>query len=132
MAFRAHLTGGDLDEGFSVVPAIEYWRFRFDQLGVRASQSDFTMGADVRYRFPVSKAWHPYLGAGLGFHLIHVTVDATGQPKQFANPRKLAPGILFGVDLPAASFIQSSIEANYQMVSDYRQFKINYWIGVKL
>src|SRR5437762_9651282 len=62
MAFRAHLSGGNLDEGWSVVPAIEYWRFRFEHTGVSASARDFTLGVDARYRFPLAKAWHPYAG----------------------------------------------------------------------
>jgi opacity protein-like surface antigen len=134
-ALRFHLAGGDLDDNWSVVPAIEYWRDsdHFPEFGVeKITQRDWTVGADARYHVNVKKSWRPYVGGGFGLHLIKSTFDPVTGPSEQETSKKFAPNLLLGVDLPAASFIQSAVELNYQMVSGFRQFKINWGIGVKI
>ena len=133
---KAHLAGGDLDDGFVFVPGIENWKkvARLPELGVpELRQSDWWIGADLRYRFGDPGGWTPYAGAGLGINLIHnlVTVGPQygTQETREESKKPLAPNLLLGVDLPAAGPIRSSLEMSYHMVPDLKQFKINFGFG---
>jgi len=133
---KAHLAGGDLDDGFVVVTGLENWKkvARLPELGVpELRQSDWWIGADLRYRFGDPGGWTPYAGAGIGLNVIdnHVEVGPQyGTIETRENSSKpIAPNLLIGVDLPAAGRIRSSIEASYHFVPDLKQFKINFGIG---
>ena len=135
-ALRAHLAGGDLNEGLELVPAIEYWRDtdRIPELGIiEAMQRDWRIGADIRYKLGSGAGWRPFAGAGLGIHLTKSTstIQPTGSPAEMRREsgNKLAPNFLVGVDLPAAGPIRNSIELNWHLVPDLRQFKINFGLG---
>jgi len=136
MGLRVHLAGGDLNEGLVVVPAIEYWRDtdRLPELGVfELMQRDWRIGGDIRYKLNAGSGWAPYGGVGLGLHLTRSrsTVQTTDSPAvtRTDSGNKLAPNFLVGVDLPAAGPIRNSIELNWHMVPDLRQFKINFGLG---
>ena len=136
MGLRVHLAGGDLNEGLVVVPALEYWRDtdRLPELGVHElMQRDWRLGGDLRYRLGRGRGWRPYGGVGLGLHLTksRSTVQTVNTPAitQTHSSNKLGPNFLLGVDLPAAGSIRNSIELNWHMVPDLRQFKINFGLG---
>ena len=133
---RAHLKGGDLNDGFAVVPAIEYWQkvVRLEDLGVNeVRQSDWRIGGDLRYRFGDASGWAPYGGAGLALDIVHEQADiqpvGSARETREDSGRKLAPNFLIGVDTPSAGPIRSSIEFNWHLVPDLHQFKINFGIG---
>jgi hypothetical protein len=133
---RTHLKGGDLNDGFALVPAIEYWQkvVRLEELGVNeVRQSDWRIGGDLRYRFGDAGGWAPYGGAGLALDIVHSEADIqpVGSPRETREEsgRKLAPNFLIGVDTPSAGPIRSSIEFNWHLVPDLHQFKINFGIG---
>ena len=136
IAFKAHLAGGDLNDNFVLVPGVENWKkvSRLPELGVpELRQSDWWIGADLRYRFGDPSGWTPYAGAGLGLNLIHneVTIGPQygTQETREESSKPLAPSLLFGVDLPAAGRIRSSLEMSYHFIPDLKQFKINFGIG---
>lgn len=133
---RAHLSGGDLDDGFAFVPAIENWAkvSRLPELGVpELRQRDWRIGGDVRYRFGDGAGWSPYAGAGLAIDLVSsfVRVQPESSPayENRNSGRKLAPNFLLGIDMPATGPIRSSFEMSYHLVPDLKQFKINFGIG---
>ena len=133
---RTHLGGDDLNAGFKIVPAIEYWQkvVRLPDLGVHeVRQSDWRIGGDLRYRFGDAAGWAPYGGAGLALDIVHSQADIqpVGSPRETReeSSRKLAPNFLIGVDTPSAGPIRSSIEFNWHLVPDLHQFKINFGIG---
>jgi len=133
---KAHLAGGDLDDGFVFVPGIENWKkvARLPELGVpELRQSDWWIGGDLRYRFGDPGGWTPYAGAGLGLNIIHNYVEVGPQygtiETREESSKPLAPNLLLGVDLPAAGPIRSCIEASYHFVPDLKQFKINFGFG---
>jgi hypothetical protein len=135
-ALRVHLAGGDLNDGLVVVPALEFWRDtdRIPELGVvEVMQRDWRLGGDLRYRIETGSGWRPFAGAGLGLHLTKSTstIQPTGSPafSRAQSGNKLAPNFLVGVDLPAAGPIRNSIELNWHMVPDLRQFKVNFGLG---
>lgn len=135
-ALRVHLAGGDLNDGLVVVPAIEFWRDtdRIPELGViEVMQRDWRIGGDLRYRIDTGSGWRPFAGAGLGLHLTKgtSTIQPIGSPAYSLSEsgNKLAPNFLVGVDLPAAGPIRNSVEFNWHMVPDLRQFKINFGLG---
>ena len=135
MGLRAHLSGGDLNDGLSIVPAIEYWRDtdRIPELGVtEVMQRDWRIGADLRYKIG-DTGWRPYFGAGLGLHLTkeRATVQVPSSPEvtRSDSGNKLGPNLLVGVDLPAAGPIRNAIELNWHLVPDLKQFKINFGLG---
>jgi len=133
---KAHLAGGDLDDGFVVVAGVEDWKkvARLPELGVpELRQSDWWIGADLRYRFGDPGGWTPYAGAGVGLNVIHNYVEVGPQygtiETRENSSKPLAPNLLLGVDLPAAGRIRSCIEASYHFVPDLKQFKINFGFG---
>ena len=135
MGLRIHLAGGDLNDGLVVVPALEYWRDtdRLPELGVQElMQRDWRIGGDIRYRFGGS-GWTPYAGAGLGLHLTKsrstVQTFTSAAETRSDTGNKLGPNLLVGVDLPSAGPIRNSIELNWHLVPDLRQFKINFGLG---
>jgi len=137
-ALRAHLTGGDLDPGFSFVGAIENWEKldRLPKLGVpEVRQRDWRLGGDVRYRFGGGESWSPYAGAGLALDITKQFVQ-TGNPGEVVvtrddSGRKLAPNFLVGTDLPGGGRIKNSFEINYHLVPGLKQLKINWGIGYR-
>lgn len=133
---RAHLGGGDLNDGFALVPAIENWAkvSRLPELGVpELRQRDWRIGGDARYRFGDGAGWSPYAGAGLAIDIVssYVRVQPESSPayEKKNSGRKLAPNFLLGVDMPATGPIRSSFEMSYHLVPDLKQFKINFGIG---
>ena len=133
---RFHLAGGDLNDGLVVVPALEYWRDsdKLPELGLtEAMQKDWRIGADIRYRLGRNGGWRPYGGGGLALHSVKskVTIDPpdSGPQTQEDKGQKLAPNFLVGVDLPALGPIRNSIEFNWHLVPDLKQFKINFGLG---
>jgi hypothetical protein len=133
---RTHLKGGDLNDGFAFVPAIENWAkvSRLPELGVpELRQRDWRIGGDLRYRFGDGTGWSPYAGAGLALDLVHsyarVQPEASPAYVRENSGRKLAPNFLLGVDTPATGPIRSSFELSYHLVPDLKQLKINFGIG---
>ena len=136
MGLRFHLAGGDLNEGFVIVPALEYFRDsdKLPELGLpEAMQKDWRIGVDLRYRLGHNGGWRPYGGAGLAVHSVasRVTIDPPDGPAQTQEDKgtKLAPNFLVGVDLPAMGPIRNSIEFNWHLVPDMREFKVNFGLG---
>jgi hypothetical protein len=136
MGLRAHLAGGDLNDGLIIVPAIEYWKDtdRIPDLGVvELMQRDWRIGGDLRYRLGSGTGWRPYAGAGLGLHLTKaratVQTPATPEVTESESGNKLAPNFLVGVDLPSFGPIRNAIELNWHLVPDLKQFKINFGLG---
>jgi hypothetical protein len=136
MGLRAHLSGGDLNDGLVVVPALEYWRDtdKLPELGVyELMQRDWRIGGDVRYRLGHGDGWRPYGGVGLGLHLTKsrstVQTQSSAAETRSHSSNKLGPNFLVGVDLPKAGPIRNAIELNWHMVPDLRQFKVNFGLG---
>ncbi len=133
---RFHLAGGDLNDQFVIVPAIEYWRDsdQLPELGLtEAMQKDWRVGGEVHYRLGHNGGWRPYAGAGLAINLTasRVSIDPpdSGPVTQEESGQDLAPNFLVGIDLPALGPIRNSIELNWHLVPDMRQFKINFGLG---
>ena len=133
---RTHLGGDDLNAGFKFVPGIEYWQkvVRLPDLGVHeVRQSDWRIGGDLRVGLGDGSGWTPFAGAGLALDIVHAEVDIqpVGSPREQREDsgRKLAPNFLVGIDTPRAGPIRSSIEFNWHLVPDLKQFKINFGIG---
>ncbi|MGH7723870.1 MAG: hypothetical protein ACREOU_00405 [Candidatus Eiseniibacteriota bacterium] len=134
--FHIHLAGGDLNSGFEIVPAFEYWRDldRIEDLGIREiMQRDFTVSVDARYRIGSEEGYTPYVGAGFGMHLIQSKVNVTPQGSAPItgedSSTKFAPSLLLGIDMPSAGPIRSSIDLHYHFVPDLEQLKLNFGIG---
>ena len=136
MGFRAHLTGGDLNDGFAIMPTIEYWRDKdkAPEIGINeVMQRDWRFGADVRYRLGDGEGWTPYVGGGFAMELTrsvsNVTFPGTG-PLQIEDSNTVfAPNLLGGVDLPMTGRIRNSLEIAYDIVPDLHQWKVNFAIG---
>lgn len=134
--FRIHMAGGDLNKGFVIMPAFQYWRDldRIDALGVQEiMQRDWTVELEARYRIGSDESWTPYVGGGFGMHMIRSVVDVVppGAPAvhQENSSTKFAPSLAAGIDFPAAGPIRNAIELQYDFVPDLEQFKINFGIG---
>ncbi len=136
MALRAHLGGGDLNDGLVIVPAIEYWRDSdvLPELGLpEAMQKDWRLGADLRYRIGEKGGWRPYAGAGIAVHSVksRVTIDPpdSGPITTEDKGTKLAPNFLVGVELPGFGPVRNSVDFRWHLVPDLREFKIGFGLG---
>jgi hypothetical protein len=132
-ALRLHAEPWAKKKGLSLVPAIEHWRDadEFPEFGIaKVSQRDWTIGADMRYRFESEKTWHPYAGAGMALHLLKSVYEPLDQPEIEDNSTRVGFNFLAGVDLPPAASFQSSIELNYHLLPGFQQLKINWGFGV--
>lgn len=132
MALRTRIESDDLPVGLSLMPVLEYWRNsdRIKDFGVRATQSDVTVGMGARYDFGGSTV-QPYAGGGLGVHFIKQEFQATGLGlDQRQDHTRLGPDFFLGLQLAPAGWLQSFIEAKYAFVADYNQFKLNWGFGV--
>jgi hypothetical protein len=134
-AARVHVMTDLLGPNTAIVPYLEHWgdSDRFPEFGIdKASQRDWSLGAEARYRFDIGSSWRPYAGGGLGLHLLRSTISRSGQPEIVDSWTRLGLSMVCGVDLPSVSRIQSSVEIGYHFVSGFNQFKINWGFGVKL
>ena len=136
MGFRAHLSGGDLNDGFAVMPVVEYWRDKdkAPEIGINeVMQRDWRFGADMRYRLGDGLGWTPYVGGGFAMELTrsvsNVTFPGTGPLQIEDSDTVFAPNLLAGVDLPMPGRIKNAIEIAYDMVPDLKQWKVNFAIG---
>jgi hypothetical protein len=136
MGFRAHLSGGDLNDGFAVMPVVEYWRDKdkAPEIGINeVMQRDWRFGADLRYRLGDGIGWTPYVGGGIAMELTrsvsNVTFPGTGPLQIEDSDTVFAPNLLAGVDLPMPGRIKNSLEIAYDMVPDLKQWKVNFAIG---
>jgi opacity protein-like surface antigen len=132
LALRTRLQSDDLPAGMSLMPSIEYWRNadRLDDFGVRATQSDFTAGVDGRFDFRW-RSVSPYLGGGLGLHFIKQEFVASALDlNQRIDHTKLGPDVFAGVQMAPAGWLQSFFETKFAFVPSYRQFKLNWGVGV--
>jgi hypothetical protein len=132
---RVYLLTDLLGPNTAIVPYLEHWgdSDRFPEFGIdKASQRDWSLGADARYRFEIGKSWRPYAGGGLSMHFLRSTIERAGQPEIADSASRIGLSVLGGIDLPSVSRIQSSVEVGYQLVSGFNQFKIYWGFGVKL
>ncbi len=125
LGLRAHLAGGDLNEGFVLMPVIEYWREkdRIENVAVvELMQRDWRFGADVRYNFGSGTGWTPYVGGGFALHSVRSSSYAAFPgfaPLATEDGNTLfSPNLLGGVDLPLTGRIRNSFEIAYDMVPD--------------
>jgi len=133
LAFRARVASDDLPVGMSLMPNLEYWKDsdRLQDFNIRASQKDLTLGLDARYDLTMG-SWRPYFGGGLSAHFIKSKFSAPdiGVPGTEESHTKIGPNALLGLQLAPLGFLQSFIEAKYEHVPPFRQFKFNWGFGV--
>ncbi|MCC6653200.1 MAG: hypothetical protein IT348_18750 [Candidatus Eisenbacteria bacterium] len=76
VALRARMQNARVVSQMDFLPTVEYWQTNVSALGFRTTRRDATLGGFARWTFPSSRAWNPYLGAGLGIHFMHSAVQS--------------------------------------------------------
>lgn len=133
LGIRARITSDDLPVHVTLMPTLEYWRnsANLKDFNIEAAQKDLALGLDVRYEMTFG-TWNPYAGAGLESHWIKSSVSAPGigVPEAQEDHTRIAPNLLVGLQLAPLGPIQSFLETKYAFVTDFKQFKLNWGIGV--
>jgi len=135
IALRVRFAPSPSLPGFEVMPGIEYWRnaTTLQIYDIRSQRRDATLGADVRYRFPI-KNWNPYVGAGFGIHFLSSEVRAPllGVPDESHSIMKGGFAALGGLVFPLAGAFDSFLEVKYHALSDYGQLKVSWGLAYNL
>jgi len=135
IALRVRLAPSPALPGLEVMPGIEYWRnaTTLQIYDIRSQRRDATLGADLRYRFPI-KNWNPYVGAGFGIHFLSSEVRAPllGVPDESHSIMKGGFALLGGLVFPLAGAFDSFLEAKYHALSDYGQLKVSWGLAYNL
>lgn len=133
LGIRLRMQSDDLPAGLTLVPTLEHWRDsdRLQDFNIRATQRDLTLGLDGRYDWQWGN-WRPYAGAGLGAHFIKTTFEAPdlGVAGEEETRTKVGPDVLVGLQLSPIAWLQSFAEAKYYYVPPFRQFKLNWGLGI--
>lgn len=133
LGLRGRITSDDLPLHLTLMPTLEYWRnsANLKDFNIEAAEKDLAVGLDARYEMEFG-TWQPYAGGGLEAHFINSRVSAPeiGVPEASENHTKVAPNLLAGLQLAPLGPIQSFLEAKYAFVSDFKQFKLNWGLGV--
>src|SRR5262249_678865 len=105
LGLRMRVRVPQLIEGFSIAPAIEYWRntSTLSDFGLEATRKDATMAALLRYDFQ-REGWQPYFGAGLGLHFLssHVNAPSLGLYDATESVTKGGVALLGGINFGLA------------------------------
>ncbi len=124
-----------LADGFSLVPALEYWRnhSKVEAFGIASTRKDATLAGFLRYDFR-RQGWQPYVGAGLGMHFISSEVVAPALGLNDASDSLIKGGVLIlgGVRFGLAGKLGNLIELEYHHLPDHGQLKINWGLSVGL
>ena len=133
LGMRARITSDDLPLHLTLMPTLEYWRnsANLRDFDIEAAEKDLAVGMDARYEMEFG-TWRPYAGGGLEAHFIntHFAAPTIGVPEASEDHTKIAPNLLAGLQLAPLGPIQSFLEAKYAFVSDFKQFKLNWGLGV--
>ena len=128
IGLRLKIQPPQLIDGLTIVPLVEYWRVKgkLRTFGVGFSRKDATMGGFVRYDFK-REGWHPYAGLGIAAHFISDEVDAPTIPLQGSDSLIKGGALLIGgVSFGISGNLGNLIEAEYHVLSDQSQFKLNW------
>jgi hypothetical protein len=132
LALRARLASAGIVDGFELLPSVEYWRnsTTVEDFGITTCRRDLTLGAHVRYMFHRT-GWRPYVGGGLGMHVLsnEVTAPSLGLPR--ANDSVVRGGLsaLGGVTFPLTSHVQNFMELEYHHLPGVGQLKLSMGIS---
>ena len=133
IGLRGHLTTPLLMDGFSVTPAIEYWRNsnKLDSFGIKTTQSDATLGVELRYTF-AREGFQPYLGAGWGVHFLasKVTAPTLGLDESDTVTRG-GLAVLGGLSMPITARLANVLELKFHYLPRDSQTKLNYGLSWK-
>jgi hypothetical protein len=135
IGLRARVKLPQLIEGFSVMPAMEYWRNKstIKDFGITSTRKDASLVGFFRYDFK-REGWQPYGGVGLGVHFMSSEVDAPSLGLNDASESIIKGGIglLGGVSFGLSGRLGNLIELEYHQLSQESQFKFNWGLSYSL
>jgi hypothetical protein len=135
LGLRARIHDSRLIDNIEFMPYFEYWRntSTVQPFNIRASRSDATLGADVRYVMEW-RGVHPYAGVGLGLHFLDNQVEAPSLGLPYGQNSLIKGGVavLGGASFALAGHLQNFIEVKYHHVPDYGQVKIAMGLAYQL
>ncbi|MBI5169925.1 MAG: hypothetical protein HZA61_10585 [Candidatus Eisenbacteria bacterium] len=124
LGVRGRMQHSRLVKEVDFLPAVEYWQTNVSALGFRTTRRDATLGGFARWTFPTSRAYHPYLGAGLGVHFLHNAVESPEISRDNDVVRgavSALAGLSFGTDQRFGNFF----ELEFHDLTGERQLKFN-------
>jgi len=122
-ALGLHMDAGTIVRGVHVTPYVEYWSVGTSLGGYDMDLSDLTFAMDVNMDFPLGgSAITPYLGGGLGFHILSQDSNVPGVSTE--DDSKFGFNIQGGMRNQIMPNISLFGEARYSFVSDANQLKL--------
>jgi opacity protein-like surface antigen len=129
---RLHMQPAGLLEGFSLVPSFEYWRNtnKLDTFGIKATESDATLGLEFRYDFPRDGSFKPYVGLGYGLHFQSSEFSASTLGVDGSDSvTRGGVSVLGGVRMPITSHLVNVFDLKFHYLPDDSQTKLNYGLA---
>ena len=122
-ALGVHVDAGTIVRGVHLTPYVEYWNAGASIGGYDMDLSDLTIAMDVNMDFPMSgSALTPYLGGGLGFHILSQESNVPGVATE--DDSKFGFNIQGGMRNQVMPNLSLFGEARYSFVSDMNQLKL--------
>ena len=123
LSLGGHLDAGTIVRNVHLVPYIEYWSTGADAGAYNVNYKDWTLGTDVNVDFPLQgQRMTPYLGGGLGLHLL--SYDTTVPGDVSSDHSKLGLNIQGGIRNQMWPNLSLFGEVKYAFVSDSNQLKL--------
>ena len=133
LGLRGRVRVPQLIEGFSVMPAIEYWRNQstIQTFDITTVRKDATMAAILRYDWK-HEGWQPYVGAGWGVHFLSSEVDAPVLGLNDASDSSINGALeaLGGISFGLAGKLGNVIELEYHHLPGQAQLKFNWGLSI--
>jgi len=121
-----------LIQGFTVMPAVEYWHNKTDlsEFGIETHRKDATLAAIGRYDFP-HPGWQPYVGVGVAIHFLSAQVNAPALGLNDRSESLSKGGLVFlgGAKFGLAGRLGNMIELEYHYVTEHEQLKFNWGLS---
>jgi hypothetical protein len=147
LSFGIRADMGFVGPGVRIAPAIRFWSSTVDEAEVERladqirrlcerqagavcppfelgeiERSDLELAVDAHYLFPTGYTIQPYLGGGLGIHLLNgrgESIDKTFV-EDLLDTVSPALNVVGGIHLPLGSAIEMMTEGRFVLVSDVR------------
>jgi len=133
LGLRGRIKVPQLIEGFSVMPALEYWRNQstIQHFDIQTVRKDATMAAILRYDWK-REGFSPYAGAGWGLHFLSNEVDAPvlGLNDASDSTIKGALEALGGISFGLAGRLGNVVELEYHHLPGQSQLKFNWGLSI--
>ncbi len=124
---------GRMAPNLRLVTSVDFWSKSVDTFNATSTVGDVELSARGEYMFPVaSPRVQPYMGAGLGMHMLHAKVEVPGLPTLESSTTRLGLDLGGGFEMPVSPRTQFRSELWYGIVDGYNQLSVKAGLAFKI